>query len=196
MLSTGSTAFFAHAEDTSPSIEGIGTTTGSVRTSDRASEVVKAIVIGENHRLAVRSLKESFAYISSKEDGLTSFDTAAQSVLQREQDAEDAVAEALQKTATRGTLTRLMVGNDFDHLNVLVKELDTIKSSIAALEDMGKTTTSDTDRAVLATQVQSLSLDQKNIERFVSAHDSSYGLFGWYSKMAAKSAPVQIASNY
>jgi len=176
VVSTVSTAFFAHAKDASSSSD--GTTVGSAR----ASESVRGMLISQNHRLVVMSLSESLAYIAEKQNLVSALGSEARATAKKETGSIDEVVEAIQKMATRGTVTRFLLGGDSEHLTLLKRELANLHTTLDALEEMRTIAESNTDRAILATQIRSLEKHYMTLEKFVNKHEGLRGLFNKSSK--------------
>lgn len=183
------TAFFAHAEDTVP--RGTGTTTGS----SRASAGVRGILIATDHRMKMTAFAESLEYIAQNKNNPASMSSTARSLARQSEEEIPVVTQAIQKTATRGTLARALFGNDYEQVTVIKKELERLKEALSTLEALRGSARSASDQAIIKTQIQLVSDHYATIERFVDAYERSYGALGWFNKIAASAPPQKLATS-
>lgn len=162
-----STAFVAHAVQAPDRGEG--------KVSGSAS--VRGVLAAENHRSATVLVVESLLYIAGKEDGGALGDTV-RAIAQSQKEALPRAAEAIEEASSRGALETFFWGSDCENLAVLESEIVATEADLAELEAALAGTTNATDRAILSSQIKTLTEIRARMENFVTAHARTPGLFG------------------
>jgi len=144
------------------------------------SESITGQLIAEAHQSTVTSFVQSLLTIAEK-DG----DRGAQVriIAESQKDSAAAMTDALDKIASRNSLQTLFFGSDYKNLGILRSKMLQTQNHLAQLSVILSSTTDATDRATLITQINALSLDQVNIQDFVTAHENSFSFFGWFVKL-------------
>ena len=105
---------------------------------------------------------------------------------QSQNDSASTTAEAMTKVEDRGALRTLFFGSDYKNLGVIKSEIVTAENNINQLKNLLAKTTSDTDKAELTAQIKVLEDSKVKVDAFVKTHESSFSLFGWFTKIFAK----------
>jgi hypothetical protein len=140
---------------------------------------------GEAHRSAVATFVHSLLAIADRDGGIGA---EVRAVAQAQNDAASTTAEAMAKVEGRSALATLFVGTDWKSIGILKQEIQRTASDIARLEALLDDTTDATVRADLETQITALKDEQAKIEAFVEAHEDSFSLFGWFTKLFASAS--------
>lgn len=186
ILSIASTTLFARAEQADLALpQQNESTTTLMRISPRASESVRGILIAEDHRARVTSLVHSLEYVADKESVGNAAGAQLRLIAIEEERAVATTTQAIQKTAARGSLKRMVLGNDYHNIALLKKRVSQMQHTIERLEALRAEATNTTDTAILDTQILALEEDRKTLASFIRDHDRAAGLFGWLTKLAA-----------
>lgn len=170
--------------------KGKGDANANVRASANATTTTGTTTAGSNgqgeaHRSAVATFVHSLLAIADRDGGIGA---EVRAVAQAQNDAATTTAEAMAKVENRSALATLLLGTDWKSIGVLKSEIRRTESNIARLEALLDDTTDVTVRADLETQIQALKDEQVKIEAFVEAHEDSFSLFGWFTKLFASAS--------
>jgi len=137
----------------------------------------------EAHRSTVATFVHSLLSIADRDGGIGA---QVRVVAQKQNDSASTTAAAMTKIENRGKLTSFLFGTDYKSLGELRSELSTTSANITHLRDLLANATSDAIKAELTAQIQALEDIQAKIEAFIDAHESSFSLFGWFTKQFAR----------
>ncbi|HEY4508827.1 MAG TPA: hypothetical protein VJC13_00920 [Candidatus Paceibacterota bacterium] len=169
------------------SIRGNATSTATINDKGSNATSTDANTDGqltaEAHRSAVASFVQSLLMIANRENAIGA---EVRVVAQSQNDSASTTAEAMTKVEDRGALRTLFFGSDYKNLGVIKSEIVTAENNINQLKNLLAKTTSDTDKAELTAQIKVLEDSKVKVDAFVKTHESSFSLFGWFTKIFAK----------
>lgn len=157
------------------------TSTAGSETSTSAK--AKGELNAESHRSSVASFVKSLLTIADREGGIGS---QVRVVATSQQNSASTSANAIAKVENRGSIRNFFFGSDYKSLGDIRSEMATTSANIAKLKSLLAGATNDSDKAELSAQIQVLENSQVQVEAFVKAHESSFSLFGWFTKRFAK----------
>jgi hypothetical protein len=138
---------------------------------------------GESHRSEVSVFVHSLLNIADREHGIGS---EVREVAMSQQHSASTSAEAMMRVQARGALRTFILGSDYRSLGEIRSEIATTTANIAKLQRLLASATSDADKAELSAQIKVLENAQVSVSAFVKAHESSFSLLGWFTKLFAK----------
>jgi len=157
------------------------TTSEYKKTGDRAiSASVSGQLIAHAHRSAVATFAESLLAVVDREGEQSA---EMRIIAEAQKNLEATTTEAIQKIATRNSLTTFFVGSDYKNLEILRSEIVTTQNHLDQLNAILASTTDAALRTTLSTQISALALDQEHIQKFVATHEKPFGLFDWFVKL-------------
>ncbi|HEX5774923.1 MAG TPA: hypothetical protein VFY28_03125 [Candidatus Paceibacterota bacterium] len=140
---------------------------------------------GEAHRSAVATFVHSLLALADRDGGIGA---EVRAVAQSQNDAASSTAEAMAKVEKRSALATLLIGTDWKSIGSLKKDIRRTESDIERLEALLDEATDAAVRAELETQIEALVDAQTELEAFVEEHESTFSLFGWFTKLFASAS--------
>ncbi|HYF10003.1 MAG TPA: hypothetical protein VD967_00115 [Candidatus Paceibacterota bacterium] len=135
------------------------------------------------HRSAVASFVQKLLSVADRDGGIGS---EVRAVAKSQNDSASTSAEAIAKVEAKGKLRTLLFGADYKNLGQLRSEMATTANNIAKLKNLLSRATSEEVKADLSAEIKALENFEAKIEAFVKAHESSFSLFGWFTKAFSK----------
>ena len=134
----------------------------------------------ETHQSAVASFVASLLADADRDGGIGA---EVRAVAKSQQDSASTTAAAMVKVEARSALKTFFLGTDWKNTGALRSELAKGAADIARLEAARDRATDVSVKAGLTLQIEALKDAQTNIETFVEAHENSFSLFGWFTKL-------------
>lgn len=159
-----STTFLVHAES-QPLVPAADTSATHATISDS----VRGQLLAESHRSTVASLVDALTVVASREAGIAD---QLRALAQAEKESAVIATEAIEKAATRGAVAHFLLGNDRENIDLLKTTVAAMKEHRATLQAIAPRTKSESDGAILSTQIQMLASDEASIWSFITAHEN------------------------
>lgn len=157
------------------------TTSARIGAADRAiSASVSGQLIAHAHRSTVTTFAQSLLAVADSEGELGA---QLRTIAEAQKNAEATTTEAIQKVATRGSLKTFFAGGDTTSLGILRNGIRTTQNHLNQLNNILARTTDATVRATLSEHISALARDQATIQRFVNAHENSFGFLNWLAEL-------------
>lgn len=162
-----------------------GNTTSTAARNDNASTTanVQGQLMSETHRSVVATFVQSLLNVADREGGIGN---QVREIAKAQNDSATTTVAAMAKVDARGPIRTFFFGSDYKNLGVIRNELATTNSNIARLKSLLDQTTNNADRAELNTQIQALEAEQTQVDAYVTAHENTFSLFGWFTKLFVK----------
>lgn len=158
---------------------------GNAGTSSQAKEQKqdRSQINIEEHRSAVSEFVENLLSVADREGGIGE----QVRVIAREQNrSASTTTQAMERVQTRSKVKTFFIGSDYKNLGTLRSEMAQTENRLGQLNNLVEKAQSDTDKAELQAQIQTLQQEQQKIETFVKANESKFSLFGWFTKLFVK----------
>lgn len=137
----------------------------------------------ETHRSVVATFVKSLLSVADREGGIGK---QVREIAQKQNDSASTTADAVNKVDEKGAFRTFFFGSDYKNLNVIKNELATTTENINQLKNILASTTNATDTVALNTQIKVLETEQTKLSDYVSNHENSFSLFGWFTKLFNK----------
>lgn len=134
----------------------------------------------ETHRSAVASLVASLLADAERDGGIGA---EVRAVAQSQKDSAPTISAAMKKVEERSALKTFFLGTDWKNTGALRSEIAKTDADIDRLEAALDRATDDSVKEDLALQIEALKDARANIETFVEAHEGTFSLFGWFTKL-------------
>lgn len=141
---------------------------------------VNGLLMSQSHRSTVATFVQSLLAVADREGDLGA---QIRIIAEAQRDSEATTTQAIEKIAFRSSLKTLFIGSDYKNLGILRSQMVQTQKHLDQLNDILASTTDATDRATLSAQISALALEQANIQSFVTTHENSFSLFGWFVKL-------------
>lgn len=138
----------------------------------------------EAHRSSVVAFSDSLMQVASQV-GAQDIGGEIRAIAEEQRSAEATATEAIEKITARGPLRSFLFGSDYTNLGILKSQIVRTESHINELNTLLSEGLDSFTRAVLETQIGTLKRDQANVEQFMTAHDTTNGLFGWFTHLVS-----------
>ena len=136
----------------------------------------------ESHDKAIKTLVHSLTALAKHEEDKKM--AKDEKDIAEEQDNElSSTTEAINNVDERGKLLTFLIGADFKNLGAIRSTIAITDSHITELEALKLKDTSVADRAILDSQIKVLQDQKLQMEAYVTAHESTFSLFGWFFKL-------------
>lgn len=133
----------------------------------------------EAHRSSVATFVKSLLGVADREGGIGAQVSA---VAKSQNESGSTTVHAMQKVEGRGSIRTFLFGDDYKSIGVIRSEMATTTKNIAKLQALLEQTTNDADRMTITAQIEVLRTEQLKLEAFIKAHESSFSLFGWFTR--------------
>ena len=160
---------------------GNATSTAAQAARDNANSDGK--LTAEAHRSAVATFVQSLLAVANREGGIGA---QVRAVAQSQQDSASTSAKAIANVEDRGWLRTVLFGSDYRSLGQLRSEMVTTNANITQLKNLLGNAVLDADKAELSAQIAVLEDLQAKTEAFVQTRESSFSIFGWFTKRFAQ----------
>ncbi len=162
-----------------------GNATGTAaNTSDHgnisASSSTQGEVTSSEHRSAVATFVDTLLDVANKEGGIGA---EVRAIAKAQNDSASTTANAMAKVDEKGAVATFLFGSDYKNLGVIRSELATTSNGIARLKAVLDKTVNAEDRAELSAQIQVLEAEHAKVDAYVTAHEDSFSVFGWFVKL-------------
>jgi hypothetical protein len=101
-------------------------------------------------------------------------------------DSGTSTAESIDKENSRSAWKTFLIGSDFQNLGKLRSELARTDKIVERLNVLASSTANTTVQIDLEAQIKLLQDAQAKVKTFVTEHESSFSLFGWFVKIFNK----------
>jgi len=132
------------------------------------------------HRSAVATFVKNLLLIADREGGIGSQVREVARVQNESREKEAAEIEAVE---SRSKVKTFFFGSDYKNLGALRSDMVKTGNQIEQLGRLAEKTESPESRAELENQIQALSLEQANIQKFIADNESRFSLLGWAVKL-------------
>ena len=149
-------------------------------TSTDANENDNDEFTAESHRSTVAAFVHSLLDVADREDGIGA---QIRIIAQAQNDEASTSAEAITKVRHKGAFSTFLFGSDYTSLGQLRSEMVTTQHNIDQLKSLLTQATNNTDKAELAAQIKVLEDSQVKLNAFITTHENSFSLFGWFARM-------------
>lgn len=139
--------------------------------------------MSEEHRSVVATFVKSLLSVADREEGIGS---EVRTVAHTQNDAASTTATAIVKVEERGSIRTFLFGSDYKNLGVIRSALATTSANIAHLKALLGRAESPADTAELTLQIKALESEQGKVSAYVTAHEDTFSLFGWFTKLVVK----------
>ena len=137
----------------------------------------------ETHRDAMASFMKNILNVADREDGIG--DSVRR--IAREQDKSASTTTfAMDKVEHMGSTRKFFLGSDYKNLGVIRSEIASTTNNISQLKNLLDRTTNSADRVLLDAQIKSLEAEQVKLNAYITIHEDSFSMFGWFMKMFSK----------
>ncbi len=137
-------------------------------------------ITSAEHRSAVATFVKSLLPIANRQPGIGA---QVRAIAQEQGNSASTTAEAMAKVETRSGLKSFLLGSDYKNLGVIRSELAKTDNQVSKLTTLRDDTFNLNDRAALENELNALVKVRADIDAFVKANESKFGLFGWFTKM-------------
>jgi hypothetical protein len=137
----------------------------------------------EAHRSSVASFVQSLLSVADRDGGIGA---EVRAVAQSQQESASTTAEAVAKVEGRSKVMTFLFGSDWKNLGSLRSEAAKAAADMKKLEAALDDATSASVRADLEAQITVLKEQQEELVSFIAEHESSFSLFGWFTKLFVK----------
>ena len=169
-----------NATNTEKEIKATSTKEDNSTTTDNNSE---GQLTAEAHRNTVASFVKSLQDVANREGGIGE---KVRAIARAQNDSASTTSSAMIKVEKRSHIRTFFLGSDYKNLGTIRSGIATTSNNISQLKALLDKTTSTSDRATLSAQIQVLEAEQAKIEAYVKAHESTFSLFGWFTKLFVK----------
>jgi hypothetical protein len=156
--------------------------TGTAQMNAHASTTSgeQGTLMSEAHQSVVASFVQSLLADANRDGGIGA---EVRAVAKSQSDSASTTADAIVKVENRSGVLSFLIGSDWKNIGVLRSEIAKGTADTARLQTAIKKTTAVAVRADLEAQLGVLKTEQAKIEAFVDAHENSFSLFGWFTKL-------------
>lgn len=176
-----SSPLLTHAQDTRLT-DGSRITGNTVEytLASSSNDSVRGQLIAQAHRSTVTSSVRALLDIADRKDTDSVLATEMHRIADIQKTSEPVTTDAIETTASRGTLKTFFFGGNTASINVLRTEMIKTRDILNQLEIVNAHTINSVDAATIAAHIHSLEKDQTDIQDFVTAHEHTAGFFAWF----------------
>lgn len=147
-----------------------------------AATTTNASSTGEAHRSTVSAFVQSLLTIADRDGGIGA---EVREIARAQNEAASSTAEAMATVEAKSPIAEFFVGTDWKSLGVLKKAARDTDAAVERLTTLLDTEANASVKADLIAQIAVLDAEQEKLEAFVEAHENSFSLFGWFTKLFA-----------
>lgn len=136
--------------------------------------------ISSEHRSTVAAFVQSLLRVANRDGGIGA---EVRAVAQSQNESASTTAEAIAKVESRNRFMSFLFGTDWKNVGTLRSELARADADVDRLEAALAEATDASVKADLQMQITALKAQQEKIETFVEAHEKSFSLLGWFTKL-------------
>jgi len=151
-------------------------------TSTEQKENVEKSTI-EAHRNNMNSFMKTLFGVNDREDG---FGRQVREIAHRQNESGTTTEKAMLEIGNRGATRKFLFGDDYKNLGAIRSEIATTTNNILQLKNLLDRTINTQDRAILVAQIQNLETQQAMMNTYLTMHEDSFSMFGWFMKMFSK----------
>ena len=144
------------------------------------------------HRSAVAAFVQSLLRVADRDGGIGA---EVRAVAQSQNDSASTTAEAIAKVENRSKFWSFLFGTDWKNIGMLRSELAKSDSDAERLETALANATDASVKADLQAQITALKAEQAKVETFVEAHEKSFSLLGWFTKLFVSTSTTTATSS-
>jgi hypothetical protein len=137
------------------------------------------------HRSAVASFVQSLLRDADRDGGIGA---EVRAVAQSQNDAASTTAEAILKVERRGTFLSFLFGTDWKTIGILRSQIARTAADAARLQAAMSGATDASVKTDLEAQLAVLTAEQMKLEAFVTAHESTFSVLGWFTKLFVRTS--------
>ncbi len=151
--------------------------------SDNASAAAHGQATADSHRSMVATFVHSILSVADRDGGIG---TEVRAVAKSQNDSASTTVEAMTKVEKRSKILDFLVGTDWKNAGAVRSDIAKSNADIQRLEKTLDDTTNASVRADLKVQIDLLKAEQAKLGNFVTENEKSFSLFGWFTKLFAK----------
>lgn len=148
--------------------------------------------MSSEHRSAVAAFVQSLLRVADRDGGIGA---EVRAVAQSQNDSASSTAEAIAKVENRSKLWSFLFGTDWKNVGMLRSQLAKTDADAARLETALAEATDASVKADLQAQITALKAEQAKVETFVEAHEKSFSLLGWFTKLFVSTSTTTATSS-
>ncbi|HEY4511980.1 MAG TPA: hypothetical protein VJH55_04020 [Candidatus Paceibacterota bacterium] len=171
----GNATSTAAKDNREASTQGNATSTSAKNKDTSGTVSTRSKITSETHRSTVATFVKSLLAVADRQGGIG---PQVRVVAKSQNDSASTTAHAITKVEKRGFLRTFFFGQDHKNLTLIRGEIATTTANIARLNVLLTQTTSITDRAELALQIQALESELVKVEAYVKAREGKFSLLG------------------
>lgn len=135
------------------------------------------------HQSAVSAQVQALLDVASRSGGIG---LEVREIAQAVASSSEEVEVAKKEVEDRPAWMEVLIGSDYKNLGKLRSELATTQSAISRLSAARDRSMDATVKATLDAQISAFSADASSTEAFVSEHEDSFSVFGWFFKLFSR----------
>lgn len=173
-----------NATSTAAKAENRGNATSSEVRNDNQTATTTANTQGQfessEHRSVVATFVRTLLAVAERERDIGG---EVRLIAQAQNDSASTTESAMSKVDKKGSVNIFFFGSDYKNLGVVKSEMATTNNNISRLKALLAKTTSAEDRVELDAQIQALKSEQTKVDLYVTEHENTFSLFGWFIKL-------------
>lgn len=154
---------------------GAGSTTSETAQNNQGDN--NATSTGESNRSEVATRVQALLSIANRDGGIGA---EVRTIAHDYASSTDKIDTAKAEVDGRPGWMTFLIGSDYKNLGAIRSELSTTQNSINRLTSARDRATDPTVKADLTAQVTALTNSASTTDAFVTAHENSFSLFGWF----------------
>ena len=150
---------------------------------DSSSTEIKGETMSETHRSAIATFVQALLNVANQENGIG---RDLNEIAREQNDSATTTTSALKKIEGRNRIKTFFFGDDYKNLGVIRSGLATTNNNINNLRTILSQTSDAASRAEINVQIDALETEQTQLETYVTDHEKTFSLFGWFNKFFTK----------
>jgi hypothetical protein len=166
----------------------VGTASGDVRTHASSSDGSASSTehggddMSVAHRSTVAAFVQSLLRAADRDGGIGA---KVRAVAESQNASASTTADAILHVEGRNAFLSFLIGTDWKNVGTLRNEIAKTGADIANLKVAISQASDASVKADLQAQLTALQAEQAKVQAFVDAHEKSFSLFGWFTKIFA-----------
>lgn len=140
----------------------------------------KGSINSETHRNVVATFVQSLLAVADRDGGIGK---QVRVIAQLQNDSKEESSDAIDKIENRNKFKTFLLGPDYKNIGALRSEMVKTRNQIEQLRKLADKANSKKNTVEIKTQITILEQEQKDINSFISQHESEFSLFGWAAKL-------------
>lgn len=136
--------------------------------------------LSEEHKNRVSEFTKKLLELGKRDSKMKK---EAEDIAKETLDSSTSTVESINKENSRSAWKTFLIGSDFKNLGKLRSELARTDKILERLNVLASSTVNNTVRTDLEAQIKLLQDAQAKVKTFVTEHESSFSLFGWFVKI-------------